>query len=343
MRYKILGRSGLRVSEICLGTMTFGSDWGWGADKTESRRQFDAFIYAGGNFIDTANRYTNGTSEQFLGDFIRETGTRDEIVLATKFSLYNKEKTLNDGGNHRKNLIHTLEGSLKRLKMDYIDILYVHAWDFSTPVEEVMRALEDIIKAGKVLHIGVSDTPAWIISKANTIADFRGWSQFTAMQIEYSLITRDGERDLIPMANDMDIAVTAWAPLAGGALTGKYLKNPGEKGRVAPESKRRNETSVNIAKAVSEMAEEIGCLPAHVAMKWIMNKNIIPIVGARTSEQLEENLKSKDIILSDEQMKKLDEVSKIELGFPHEFLQGDVISNLLFGGMLNKIDFKRRV
>jgi len=343
MRYKILGRSGLRVSEICLGTMTFGTEWGWGADKTESRRQFDAFIYAGGNFIDTANRYTNGTSEQFLGDFIRETGTRDEIVMATKFSLYNKEKTLNDGGNHRKNLVRTLEGSLKRLKMDYVDILYVHAWDFSTPVEEVMRALEDVVKAGKVLHIAVSDTPAWVVSKANTVADFRGWSQFIAMQIEYSLITRDGERDLIPMANDLDIAVTAWAPLAGGALTGKYLKNPEEKGRVTPESKRRNEASIKIAKEVSALAEGIGCSPAHVALKWVMNKNVIPIVGARTSEQLEDNLKSKDIVLNEEQMIRLDEVSKIELGFPHEFLQGDVVSNLLYGGMLNKIDFKRRV
>ncbi|MCW5518156.1 aldo/keto reductase [Muriicola sp. Z0-33] len=221
MKYKLLGNSGLRVSEMALGTMTFGTDWGWGADKSESKKIFETYANSGGNFIDTANRYTEGTSERFVGEFIKE--ERDHFVLATKYTLFDKAGDPNFSGNHRKNLMRSVESSLERLDTDYIDLLWVHAWDFLTPVEEVMRGLNDLVSAGKVHYIGVSDTPAWIVAKANTLASHRGWSSFVALQAEYNLLQRDAERDLIPMAQSMGLALTPWAPLAGGALTGKYL------------------------------------------------------------------------------------------------------------------------
>lgn len=343
MRYKLLGRSGLRVSEICLGTMTFGEEWGYGANKEESQKMFDLFLEAGGNFIDTANRYTEGTSEEWLGDFMKASGKRDEIVMATKYSLHTKSGRINDSGNHRKNLVQSLEGSLKRLKTDYVDLLYIHAWDFTTPEQEVMRALDDLVRAGKVLHIGISDTPAWVVAKSNTIAELRGWSSFTALQIEYSLITRDGERDLIPMANAFDMGVTAWAPLAGGALTGKYLKDNDNPKRLKEGSKRLNERSQAIAQTVVDIASEIGCEPAHVAVNWVKKKGpvLIPIVGARNTQQLQQNITSLDFDLTKEQMKKLDEVSAFELGFPHDFLKQEGVETVLFGGLKSKIDNHR--
>ena len=221
MKYKLLGRSGLRVSELCLGTMTFGDKWGWGGSAIESRKMFDAFVAAGGNFIDTANRYTEGESEELVGEFIAP--IRDKIVLATKYSLFSKQNShLNDGGNHRKNMMQSIEGSLRRLKTDYIDVFYLHAWDFTTPEDEILRGLDDLVRSGKVLYIAISDTPAWIVSRLNTMAELRGWSRFIGLQVEYSLIQRTPERDLIPMAAAMGLGVTAWGALAGGALTGKY-------------------------------------------------------------------------------------------------------------------------
>lgn len=343
MRYKLLGRSGLRVSEICLGTMTFGEEWGYGANKEESQKMFNTFLEAGGNFMDTANRYTEGTSEEWLGDFMKASGRRDEIVMATKYSLHTKSSRINDSGNHRKNLVQSLEGSLKRLKTDYVDLLYIHAWDFTTPEQEVMRALDDLVRSGKVLHVGISDTPAWVVAKSNTIAELRGWSSFTALQIEFSLITRDGERDLLPMANAFDMGVTAWAPLAGGALTGKYLNNNDSPKRLKEGSKRLNERSQAIAQMVVDIAKEIGCEPAHVAVNWVkqQGKVLIPIVGARNTRQLEQNIESLKYPLSSEQMSRLNEVSKIELGFPHDFLKGEGVENVLFGGLKSKIDNHR--
>ncbi|MFC1662135.1 aldo/keto reductase, partial [Gemmatimonadota bacterium] len=179
MRYKLLGRSGLRVSELGLGTMTFGEEWGWGASKKESQRIFDAYATAGGNFVDTANRYTEGTSERFVGEFVA--ADRGHFVVATKYTLFNREGDPNAAGNHRKNMVQSLEASLRRLKTDYIDLLWVHAWDFMTPVDEVMRGLDDLVRAGKVLYVGISDTPAWIVSQANTLADLRGWTPFVAL------------------------------------------------------------------------------------------------------------------------------------------------------------------
>jgi aryl-alcohol dehydrogenase-like predicted oxidoreductase len=220
MHYRLLGNSGLRVSEAALGTMTFGEDWGWGAAKDEARKMYDAFREAGGNFIDTANLYTNGTSESFLGEFMQ--GHRQSVVMATKYTYAAPGTDPNAAGNQRKNMVQAVEASLKRLGTDYIDLYWVHAWDQITPVEEVMRGLDDLVRQGKVLYVGISDAPAWWIAQANTLAHLQGWSPFIGLQIEYSLIERTVERELIPMAAALNVGVTAWSPLANGVLTGKY-------------------------------------------------------------------------------------------------------------------------
>ncbi|OYQ32990.1 aldo/keto reductase [Flavobacterium cyanobacteriorum] len=330
MKYKLLGNSGLRVSELALGTMTFGTEWGWGADKDESRKIFDAYAGAGGNFIDTANRYTEGTSEKFVGEFIRK--ERDHFVLATKYTLFDKMGDVNYSGNHRKNMMRSVEQSLKRLNTDYIDLLWVHAWDFLTPVEEVLRGLDDLVRSGKVHYIGVSDTPAWIVSRANTIAEFRGWSSFVGLQVEYSLLQRTPERDLIPMAKEMGLALTPWAPLAGGALTGKYLK--GHTGRIAEASARRNQRSTAIAAEVVTIAEEMGVTPAQVALKWVMQKgfNSIPIVGGRRVEQIIDSLGATSLTLPDHAIAALDKISTTDMGFPHDFLESEEVKKVVYGG-----------
>lgn len=341
MKYKLLGKSGLRVSEICLGTMTFGKEWGaMGAEKDESKKIFDAFVSKGGNFLDTANRYHDGTSEKFTGDFIAS--NRDSFVLATKYTLYNpgRKDDILASGNSRKNMVYSLEQSLKRLKTDYIDLYWLHAWDFLTPEEEVMRSLDDMVKAGKILYIGISDTPAWIVAKSNTIAELRGWTQFVALQIEFSLIQRTPERDLIPMANAFGMTVTPWAPLAGGALTGKYLnKNPNEPHRVPEGSKRINERSTEIAKEVVRVAGEMGVTPGQVALNWIRQQtgSFIPIVGARTEAQIKDSLDCLNFTLPEKMMQRLNEVSKIDLGFPHEFLKEAMINDLVYSGKMNDI------
>ncbi|PJC57687.1 MAG: aldo/keto reductase, partial [Ignavibacteria bacterium CG_4_9_14_0_2_um_filter_37_13] len=257
MKYKLLGKSGLRVSEICLGTMTFGEEWAIGTGKNESKKIYDAFLNAGGNFIDTANRYTEGSSEKFLGEFIPS--ERNNLVIATKYTLYTQRGSVNDGGNHRKNLAQSIEGSLKRLNTEYVDLLYLHAWDFTVGIEEVLRNLQYLVQSGKVLHIAISDTPAWIVAQGNAIAELRGWSSFVAVQAEYSLTQRTPERDIIPMCRANNVAVTAWAPLAGGALTGKYLNNSVSTLRLKPESLRLNQRNTAIAKEVVSVANELGC------------------------------------------------------------------------------------
>jgi aryl-alcohol dehydrogenase-like predicted oxidoreductase len=344
MRYKLLGKSGLRVSELALGTMTFGEDWGFGANIEESRRIFDAYVQAGGNFIDTACNYTNGSSEKFIGEFIQ--GNREQFVIATKYSLTTRRNDPNGGGNHRKNLVQTIEGSLKRLNTDYIDLLWLHAWDFMTPVEEVMRALDDLVRAGKVLYIGISDTPAWIVSQANTIAMLRGWTPFIGLQVEYNLLQRSPERDLLPMARAFDIGVTAWAPIAGGALTGKYLNDQamGESKRLAPESKRLNDVNSKIAMEVVKIADEIEKSPAQVALNWVRQQSgvMVPLIGARKESQMIDNLGAVEFKLTQEHFQRLDEVSKIELGFPHDFLSSDPVRNALFGTTFSKIDNHRK-
>jgi len=337
MKYKLLGKSGLRVSEICLGTMTFGDEWAIGTGKVESKKIYDAFLSAGGNFIDTANRYTEGSSEKFLGEFIP--AERNNLVIATKYSLYTNRGSVNDGGNHRKNLVQSVDGSLKRLNTDYIDLLYLHAWDFTVGIEEVLRSLQYLVQSGKVLHIAISDTPAWIISQGNAIAELRGWSSFVAVQAEYSLTQRTPERDIIPMCNANNVAVTAWAPLAGGALTGKYLTNHDQNLRLKPGSLRLNVPNTAIAKEVVSMANEIGCSAGNVALNWVRKQKgtVIPIVGARKEEHIKDNLDCLNFDLTNEQMNKLNEISKIDLGFPHDFLLSDVVKEVVFGGTKDSI------
>ncbi|WP_103123962.1 aldo/keto reductase [Nostoc cycadae] len=346
MRYKLLGKSGLRVSELCLGTMTFGEDWGWGASADESRKIFDTFTEAGGNFIDTANGYTDGSSEKIVGELIAK--DRERFVVATKYSfpLRMGEKTgnPNGSGNHRKNLVQSLEGSLKRLNTDYIDLFWLHAWDFTTPIEEVMRSLDDVVRQGKVLYIGISDAPAWIVAQANTIAQYQGWTKFIALQIEYNLIQRTPERDLLPMAKAFDLAITPWSPLAGGVLTGKYnqpVQPGGEQGRLANTGMGTvSERSLAIAEVVSQVASEVGRSPSQVALAWLRAQSgvVIPIVGARKLSQFQDNLACLDLGLSPEHLQRLNEVSQIELGFPHDFLQNDMIRDRLFGGTFSAID-----
>src|SRR5215468_4512580 len=232
MKYRLLGNSGLRVSEASLGTMTFGEDWGWGSAKDEARKIYETYREAGGNFIDTANVYTNGSSERFVGEFIKD--HRESIVLATKYSNAVPGNDPNAAGNHRKSMVQALEASLKRLQTPYVDLYWVHIWDGLTPVEQVMRALDDLVRQGKVLYVGISDAPAWWVAQANTLAHLRGWSPFVGLQIEYSLIERTVERELIPMARALNIDVTAWSPLSGGILTGKYHgQGSSESGRMS--------------------------------------------------------------------------------------------------------------
>ncbi len=341
MRYKLLGRSGLRDSELALGTMTVGPEWGWGASKEESRRMFDAYAEAGGNFIDTANRYTEGTSEKYVGEFIAS--DRDHWVIATKYTLWMRRDDPNFSGNHRKNMVQALDASLERLGTDYIDLYWVHAWDFTTPVAEVMRALDDMVRAGKVLHVGISDTPAWIVSRANTLADLRGWSPFVALQLRYSLIDRTAERELLPMARAMDLAVTPWSVLGAGTLTGKYSRGASpEEGR-AKEGAATDERNLEIADVVVDIADEIACTPSQVAVSWVRQQDgvIVPLVGARNLVQLEDNLGALNVTLDEEHLARLDEVSRIEPGFPHDFLASEPIRDIVYGGTFDQIDNHR--
>lgn len=344
MKYKILGNTGVRVSEVCLGSMTFGDDWGgFGANKDESRKVFDAFLEAGGNFIDTANMYTNGTSERFLGDFMKT--NRERIVLATKYTNSMPTGDPNSAGNHRKNLVQSLDASLKRLNTDYIDLYWVHAWDFMSSVESVMRALDDAVRSGKVLYVGMSDAPAWIIAQANTIADLRGWSPFAAVQIEYSLAERTVERELLPMAKALGLTVTPWSPLKGGQLTGKYLNK-----KDAPEDRYNQEVSkgfyvenerINgIAREVVRIAGDLGKTPAQVALAWLKTRgsNILPIIGAKTAKQLQDNLGYLDVELSETQTNSLDAISAIEMGFPHDFYENPMARTVMYAGMREAIE-----
>jgi aryl-alcohol dehydrogenase-like predicted oxidoreductase len=342
MRYRLLGNSGLRVSEAALGTMTFGEDWGWGTAKDEARKVYDAFREAGGNFIDTANVYTNGTSESFLSEFMQS--HRQSVVLATKYSNAFPGTDPNAAGNQRKNMVQAVEASLKRLRTDYIDLYWVHIWDQMTPVEEVMRGLDDLVRQGKVLYVGISDAPAWWIAQANTLAHLRGWSPFVGLQIEYSLIERTVERELIPMAQALNIGVTAWSPLASGVLTGKYHGDgTSEPGRMSadmmkefmPEPQRAD----RIVAAVKTVSDEIGGSMAQVALAWLRYRPIpvIPIIGARKLSQLQDNLASLDVTLSAEQLQTLDEASRIELGFPYELYAKEMVRAIAYGGLRDRI------
>jgi aryl-alcohol dehydrogenase-like predicted oxidoreductase len=283
MRYRLLGNSGLRVSEAALGAMTFGEDWGWGTAKDEARQVYDAFREAGGNFIDTANIYTNGTSETFVGEFMQD--HRQSLVLATKYSNAMPGTDPNAAGNHRKNMVQAVEASLKRLRTDYIDLYWLHIRDQISPVEEVARALDDLVRQGKVLYVGVSDAPAWWIAQANTLAQLRGWTPIVGLQIEYSLMERAVERELIPMAKALNIGVTAWSSLASGVLTGKYHGHgsSAEPGRMSSDMmkdfKPEQQRADRVVAAVKKVSDELGRSMAQVALAWLRYRPV-PVIPA---------------------------------------------------------------
>jgi aryl-alcohol dehydrogenase-like predicted oxidoreductase len=372
MKYKLLGRSGLRVSELCLGCGTFGTVWGTlGSTKEESTKIFNAFLDAGGNFIDTSNRYQEGESENLLGELINP--NRDRFVMATKYSLFDGQADNNDPngcGNHRKNLFRSVESSLKRLKTDYIDLLWIHIWDYTTPMDEILRALNDLVQQGKILYVGASNFPAWWIARANTMADFQGWTPFIATQLEYSMVERSCEPEFLPMADELDLGLVAWSPLAGGMVTGKYNRgslDPNQPHRLLPHVDPAKQaywhpaTKRNLAimEQVVKIADEIGRPAVQVSLRWLMQQKVVtvPVFSARTLEQMKENLGSSDFSLTADQMERLNRasmpaISSImpEVGaYPYPMLEygspalPDFYSRqLLFGNVENKIVNHRR-
>jgi len=343
MRYQLLGRSGLRVSQIALGTMTFGTAADWSRPEAECRPVFDAYVEAGGNFIDTANMYTGGESEQIVGRLIAP--ERDRFVVATKYAnAVPGAGDPNAAGMHRKSLTRSLDASLKRLGVDYIDLYFVHWWDFTTPVEEVQRALDDAVRAGKILHVGLSDVPAWVVSRAQTFSDLRGLVPVSAMQLEYSLVQRSIEREHMPLARAHDIAVTAWSPLAGGILSGKYTRGGGADGARRMDSMQLqplDERNRAIATALDGIADTLGATSGQIALAWMLSRGVIPIVGATSATQLKENLAATQISLDDDTLAELDAASAFDAGHPYNMLQWDMPMALGYGGMFDQIDIPR--
>ena len=343
MKYTLLGKSGLRVSEAALGAMTFGDEWGWGSPKAEAQKVYETYREAGGNFIDTANFYTNGTSEKFMGEFIK--GHRESVVLATKYSLAAPGNDPNAAGNHRKSMMQAVEASLKRLQTDYIDLYWVHMWDGITPVEELMRGLDDLVRQGKILYVGISDAPAWWIAQANTLAELRGWTQFIGLQIEYSLIERTVERELVPRAKALNLGVLAWSPLAKGILTGKYHgEGKADDGRMSNREEMKDflpeeERATRIISAVKSVSKQTGRSMAQVALAWLRHQTVpvIPIIGARKVSQLQDNLASLDLVLSADQLKCLDAASRIELGFPQGIYEKEMVCGVRYGGTWDRL------
>ena len=338
--YRLLGASGLRVSPVSLGAMTFGEDGGRTAGPAQSREMLEYYAELGGNFIDTANIYSYGASERIVGDFIK--ADRSRFVLASKFSMGMVEGEPNASGNQRKNMMQSLEASLSRLGTDYIDLYWVHIWEFRTPVAEVMRGLDDLVRQGKVLYVAISDAPAWKIAEANTLARCQGWTPFVAMQAEYNLIDRSAERDLVPMCRDLDIAVMPWSPLANGLLSGKYSR--ADMGAADPAQMQQgtrkaglqmsgalSERNLGIADTVVEVATQMGATASQVALAWLLQQpgRPLPIIGARTLAQLKENLGCLNLTLSDDQMSRLDAVSAIEPGFPNRLYKNARLRNML--------------
>jgi aryl-alcohol dehydrogenase-like predicted oxidoreductase len=318
IKYRLLGSSGLRVSELCLGTMTFGEDWGWGADKAVSRRIFEVYAGAGGNFIDTSNNYTNGTSERFVGEFIKS--ERDRFVVATKYSLRlttGNAKDANLGGNSRRSMMRSVENSLKRLDTEYIDLLYLHMWDFTTPVEEVLQAARDLIASGRVMYFAFSDTPAWVVSSAIAKAEAHGLPRPLALQIPYSLIDRSVERAEIPMARANNLGILAWGALQDGILSGKYSQPSDEPRRESNVSER----DLQFGEAVAKIARGAGCTPAQAAIQWIRQQpgGMIPILGCRAEAQIKDNLGCLEVELDEKAMTALSDLADFKMGFPNSF------------------------
>jgi len=321
MRYRLLGASGLRVSELFLGAMTFSDDFAHGADRHEARRIVAAYADAGGNVIDTAINYRDGASEEIVGELLQ--GRRDSFVVATKYTVSRDRADPNGAGNSRKNLRLSLETSLRRLGTDHIDLYYVHIWDPATPLEETMRALDDAVQAGKVLYVGISDTPAWVLARANTLAEWRGWTPFTALQVPYNLLRRDAERELIPAAEALGLSVAAWGPLASGVLSGKFAQ---------PSDSRRGPSRVSaaslsdrdraVAVAVAQVADQLGATSSQVAIAWTRARSraVHPILGVRNLGQLQDNLGALDVTLPADALEQLEAAATFDVGFPADFL-----------------------
>ncbi|ORW96495.1 aldo/keto reductase [Mycobacterium sp. IEC1808] len=326
-QYVTLGRSGLRVSPLCLGAMTFGEDLGWGTSVEESQQIIDRYTEVGGNFIDTANFYTRSHSEKIIGDHVgRNAARRDRLVIATKFSgnLYPGDP--NGGGSGRKSLISACENSLRRLQTDYIDLYWLHIWDANTPIEETMAALDDLVRSGKVRYIGVSDTPAWKIAQANLIAGFRGWSAFVGLQVEYSLLERSIEQELVPMASEFGLGITPWSPLKSGVLSGKYTRrNAGQHnpGRGALVDAFLNEQTYAVVDELEIIAKAHETNVASVALAWVRAQPGVSsvIIGARRLSQLDDNLRAVDVALGADELARLDVLTKPTFGFPNNMLE----------------------
>jgi aryl-alcohol dehydrogenase-like predicted oxidoreductase len=324
--YVTLGRSGLRVSPFCLGAMTFGEDLGWGSSVAESQAVLDRYIERGGNFIDTANLYTKGHSEQIIGDHLgRDREKRDRLVIATKFSGNHYPGDPNGGGSSRKAIVAACEHSLRRLQTDYIDLYWLHNWDKHTPIEETMAALHDLVQAGKVRYLGISDTPAWKTTQAQLIAQFRGWPPFVGLQIEYSLLERTVEGELVPMAIELGMGITPWSPLRGGILSGKYTRENAGKTDISKRGWNANyltEQAYQVIDALNAIAKKLDTTAARVALSWVQNRPGVSstIVGARTLSHLDDNIAALELKLPSEHTEKLDALTTPTLNFPAHFL-----------------------
>lgn len=334
--YITLGKSGLRVSPFCLGTMTFGEDWGWGSSPEESEAILSEYLHRGGNFIDTANIYTNGHSEKIIGDyFAARPDRRDRVVLATKFfgNLFVGDP--NGGGAGRKAIVQQCEESLRRLQTDYIDLYWLHNWDRAAPIEETLRAMDDLVTAGKVRYLGISDVPAWKVAQAQTIAHFRGWSSLIALQVEYSLLERTVEGELTPMAQELGLGVMPWGPLRGGKLSGKYTRDNAGKLRSdrTGSTDGPTEDEFRIIDVLNAVAADVGVSPAAVALSWVHARPGVAstLIGARRIDQLRSNLSALDVDLSPEETARLDEISKPLLNFPAD-INRDLAPNIAFAG-----------
>lgn len=343
--YVTLGNSGLKVSRLCLGTMTFGTDWGWGSAEETARTIFNTFLDAGGNFVDTADAYVSGKSEAFIGRFIQARGSRDRVVIGTKFSFNTDPGDPNAGGNGRKNILKSLDGSLRRLKTDYIDVYWLHNWDTTTPAEEVMRTLDDVVREGKVRYIGISNAPAWYVARSQTIAELRGYEQFVGLQLEYSLAERHIEFEYIPLALQTGMGVCPWSPLASGLLTGKYQRGganiPTGEGRLASVKDSGNpsflklftERNWQIVDALLDAAKQVGRPPAQVALNWVANRTGVSstLIGATKVAQLNDNIAALDFQLPGDIQKKLDDASRPETVYPYHFFES-TMQQMVTGG-----------
>ncbi|MFC9552065.1 aldo/keto reductase [Rhodococcus sp. NPDC056960] len=347
MNYRLLGRSGVRVSDLALGTMTFGATTGWGVAEPTARELYEVYREAGGNYLDTANQYAAGASERIVGGLVA--GHRDEVVIASKYTnAAPGNGDPNAGGNQRKNMVASVEASLRRLGTDHLDLYVVHSWDLLTPVEEVMRGLDDLVRSGKVLYLGVSNTPAWVVARANTLAELRGWTRYVGLQIEYSLLGRSAEAEYMPMAADLGLSVLAWSPLKNGLLTGKYAGGGGHDSRLSSEvwgspamawADPHGSVAGPVVETLVAMAAELEVTPAQLALAWLRHRevHVVPIVGATSPGQLRDNLGCLRVALTPEQVARLDEASAVPLAYPHHYLASPMARSYRSAGMYDRI------